>query len=1151
MFASEMRKNSGEHNRILRVFLSSTFRDFMEERDVLVREVFPELRRKARERGVEVVDVDLRWGITEEESQQGKVIPICLGEIDRCRPYFVGMLGDRYGWIPPKDQYSAELIARQPWLEQHLGGVSVTELEILHGVLNHPEMAGHAFFYFRDSAWSSSQNKQEFICETAVEEESLDALKKRIRDSGFPVAEQLGDPRAVTDQIATDLWELIEEQYPDRDEVDGLLKEEGKHASYRRSRLGIYLGGKDYIETLESWITTGEQKVLITGDSGAGKSALIANWMEAHYQDHPNDVIYAHHLGCSNDASAIRPLLERLIETAKKQLPDHESTSLNVPQDWWELVAKAAEALQDLGRWAKQNQHRWIWVLDGLDRLNSEDQKALPWLPATIPEGVVIVASALDCPAREIVLKRDFTTLTIDPLKAKEQDALIQQYLGRYTKQLIAELRHTIVSHSLAGSPLFLRILLEELRQCGRFEILAKQLNGYLKAKSIADLYGLIFERLETDSQQANIRKVLTALWASRAGLSEEELLAITGLAPLRWAQIDLALEQALGRNGNRLVFDHDYLRQAVENRYLLSHEKKRQAHSDLADWFNQKEAWDERKSEELPWQWQQAERLQDLRHCLLNPATLAQLNEKRGSRETINYWRLIQTESDGELDELIADSVEEEIKKLQKNSTSLIQFAEEISELLSKAGCYRELLLRLVSLSFELKESEQRNEESKLLSLFWLAQTHTSMGQFDQAEMLYLSCLEGQERVFGKGHHDTLATINNLGMLYYDKGDYKQSESYYLRALEANELLLGPEDHPDKIPTIGNLGRLYCNKGDYEQAEVFFLRALEASELLLGHEHSFTITSLNNLGNLYAETGDYEKAVCFYLQDLEASERLLGAEHPYTISTIGSLGNLYCDKGDYEQAEAFNLRALQAAEKILGEDHPSTLNTIDNLGALYLYKGDYQKAETFSLRALEASERLLGHEHPKTLNRQNNLGIIYGKKGDYETAETFFLRVLTAQERLLGEDHPDTLYSVNNLGMIYLNKKDYLQAESFFKRTLEASERLLGYENPVTLSRVSNLGSVYSDKGDYKQAEFYFLRAIEAGERLLGHEHPDTLRWVRNLAQLFHRKGDYKQAEKFYLRTLAAQERVLGVEHPSTITTIGNLKMLYLEKGD
>jgi len=38
-------------SRQIRVFLSSTFRDFMEERDLLVKEVFPSLRRKAQERG--------------------------------------------------------------------------------------------------------------------------------------------------------------------------------------------------------------------------------------------------------------------------------------------------------------------------------------------------------------------------------------------------------------------------------------------------------------------------------------------------------------------------------------------------------------------------------------------------------------------------------------------------------------------------------------------------------------------------------------------------------------------------------------------------------------------------------------------------------------------------------------------------------------------------------------------------------------------------------------------------------------------------------------------------------------------------------------------------------------------------------------------
>jgi hypothetical protein len=88
----------------VRVFLSSTFRDFAGERDLLVRKVFPELRRKCRALQVDLVDVDLRRGITEEWAQQGKVLPICLAEIDRFRPFFMGFLGERYGWAPEKDQ---------------------------------------------------------------------------------------------------------------------------------------------------------------------------------------------------------------------------------------------------------------------------------------------------------------------------------------------------------------------------------------------------------------------------------------------------------------------------------------------------------------------------------------------------------------------------------------------------------------------------------------------------------------------------------------------------------------------------------------------------------------------------------------------------------------------------------------------------------------------------------------------------------------------------------------------------------------------------------------------------------------------------------------------------------------------------------------
>jgi hypothetical protein len=43
-------------SRSARIFLSSTFRDFGEERDLLVRRVFPALRARLKDRFVELVD---------------------------------------------------------------------------------------------------------------------------------------------------------------------------------------------------------------------------------------------------------------------------------------------------------------------------------------------------------------------------------------------------------------------------------------------------------------------------------------------------------------------------------------------------------------------------------------------------------------------------------------------------------------------------------------------------------------------------------------------------------------------------------------------------------------------------------------------------------------------------------------------------------------------------------------------------------------------------------------------------------------------------------------------------------------------------------------------------------------------------------------
>ncbi len=55
--------------KTIRVFISSTFRDFHAERNYLMKYVFPELRQWCEKQKLHLMDIDLRWGVTEKEAE--------------------------------------------------------------------------------------------------------------------------------------------------------------------------------------------------------------------------------------------------------------------------------------------------------------------------------------------------------------------------------------------------------------------------------------------------------------------------------------------------------------------------------------------------------------------------------------------------------------------------------------------------------------------------------------------------------------------------------------------------------------------------------------------------------------------------------------------------------------------------------------------------------------------------------------------------------------------------------------------------------------------------------------------------------------------------------------------------------------------------
>ena len=283
--------------RAIRVFVSSTFRDMQAERDELVKRVFPLLRRRCQERGVAWSEVDLRWGVTDEQASDGAVLPICLAEIERTRPYFIGLLGQRYGWVP--DSIGPELAARLGWLTEDLHR-SVTELEILHGGLNDPDADGHAYFYLRDPAWVAAlpADQQALYVEPDAEGAArLEALRERVRGSGFPVA-GYGDPEALGERVLADLEALIDRLFPAAQVPAAAARAASVHEAFGRARFALNVPRPALSVALEA----AGSPLLVTGEPGCGASSLVTTWASEWAAAHPGATVVVHH--CDADAAA-------------------------------------------------------------------------------------------------------------------------------------------------------------------------------------------------------------------------------------------------------------------------------------------------------------------------------------------------------------------------------------------------------------------------------------------------------------------------------------------------------------------------------------------------------------------------------------------------------------------------------------------------------------------------------------------------------------------------------------------------------------------------------------------------------------------------------------------------------------------------------
>jgi hypothetical protein len=592
--------------RFVGVYICSSFRDMHGERDYLVKFVFPQLRTLCESRGVTWVDVDLRWGITAEESASGKVVSIVMDEIGRCRPFFIGLLGERYGYVP--QELPAELIASHPWVLKY-PRVSVQELEIIHGVLRDEYMFEYGLMYFRDPRYTEQlpqELRDDFVAQSPEARARMDHLKQRIRDASDEdiclLRENYRNPEELGRWVLDDFSQFLKTFLPDLGDADPLSQEIRQHDAFAQSRARNYLTRRPYFEALDMHVASQGLPLVVTGERGAGISALLARWFLDYREKHPNEIVLGHFTGATPNGGNVASLLRRIMLELNRRLllqaDDHaQPERIRAAFPVWLLEVA--------------NRGRIVLLIDGLDQLADGNwDPDLAWLPRTLPSTCRVILSTLPGRCLDATRRRGWPELAVHPLVAAERRAMIESLLSQYGKRLSPLQVARIASAEQASDQLFLQLMLDELRQFGYSERLDEQIDQWLAATNVNEVYERILSRLEHDYGSDLVRSSLSFIWAARSGLSETELFDLLGngvepLARAKCIPFFRAARSIIVERSNFLSFAHREVRDAVFYIYLSAREARQTAHHRLEEYFKAQHP-TARALDELQWQREQ-----------------------------------------------------------------------------------------------------------------------------------------------------------------------------------------------------------------------------------------------------------------------------------------------------------------------------------------------------------------------------------------------------------------------------------------------------------------------------------------------------------------------------------------------------------------
>lgn len=1084
-------KNHLISKREIRIFLSSTFVDLDKERSALIK-VFEKIKIEAKKRDIYLTIVDLRWGVTEEESKEGKVISVCLNEIENSHPFFIGLLGNRYGYSPNQEIILAnpELIERYPWIKDDVNAcLSITEIEMQYGALRQSDDTDAAFFI------KQSVNKDD--------NPKLSALKTKITNQNQYEVFNFESVDDLCDKVERTVNKIIDKHFPKDTTSNG----KSYHTPYINELTNFFIKNPDAFNAIDTFVNDNENGFLvITGESGMGKSALLANWIKERKGSSLS--IISHFIGDTISENSKQKVLDCIHKGLKDLLGENRLYEATVSK----------EDIEKLLYHAMDKNLKVIIVLDAINQLAENDKNTLlDWFPA-IPQGVKVILSTLKHdPLMKVFERKGSSIYHLQPLNDSSIKEFVVSYLKIYGKKLNEYQINKIIADKKNTNALVLKTLLNELICFGVYQKLDERIDYYLSAGSFVDFFDRVLVRLENDytADEDLVKTVLSLIYLSKEGLSEEEILSITKFREVDWKLFYCAFFGNLISRKGILSFSHRMIAQAACNRYHLDEvETAHRYRQKIVDYF--KDSKDiERKTTELAYQLYNLDSIPTLYESVLDFDAFKILYHD-DSWLLACYWRKLLTENH--------DYSLEDYLRLPYDPPKDIPFdriASFIGTYFPKVAMEVKYYNRFLDSGVDLEQSLRENPEEIKDVISDIANCYSRIGDIDNSISIYSLLLKHLHNPSSISE-----TLNAVGINYEYKDDFVRALDYYKQAIKVNK----NDDHWSLATSYCNIAGVYKSTNKYDDALEYYKRATTIFENYYGDKVA-VMTCYYGIAYIYGKLHKKNEALKYIDKYIAVITQEYGEAHYVRFSALQYKASIFLNNEEYDNALTTLLSIVDVFESKSDIKAKVWIKVYSDIGELYNKKKVFNKAITYYQKAIELATHENNEAVAKLADMYIKVGAIYFSVQQYEECANTMEKALIIYEETRKLPH-DKMHEYHKMLGVLCRKTNK------FEKALDHYEKALTYYYKALLSTYAsqNEPPMYEDVADDKGvADIYrilrdYPESLEKGfepiVQELGEQHPFTIMVVyKCIAQAYYEQNKLKKTFEILTNIIQAFE--------------------------